>query len=44
MGVVGLFLNFSFDKYKVVRTFRGIQVVRVVTGVTVVKVTILHSS
>ncbi len=43
LGVVGLFLNFSvviFDKDKIVRTFRAIQVVRVVTGVTVVKVTI----
>jgi hypothetical protein len=29
---------------KVVRIFRVIQVVRVVTGITVVKVTILHSS
>ncbi len=47
LGLVGLFLNLSFvvfDKDKVVRTFRVIQVVRVVTGVTVVKVTILHSN
>jgi hypothetical protein len=47
LGVVGLFLNFSvviFDKDKVVRTFRVIQFVRVATGVTLVKVTILHSN
>ena len=39
LGEVGLFLNFSvviFDKDKVVRTFRVIQVVRVAIGVTVV--------
>ncbi len=33
-----------FDKVKDVRTFRVIQVVRVVMGITVVKVTILHSN
>ncbi len=33
-----------FDKDIVVRFFRVIQVVRVVTGVTVVKVTILQSN
>jgi hypothetical protein len=45
--LLGCFLVFSvviFDKDKVVRTFRVIQVVRVVTGITVVKVTILHSN
>ena len=47
LGEVGLFLNFSvviFDKDIVVRTFRVIQVVRVAIGVTVVKLTILHSN
>jgi hypothetical protein len=42
-----MFLNFSvviFDKDKVVRIFKVIQVVRVVTGLTVVKVSILHSN
>jgi hypothetical protein len=47
LGVVGLLLNFSvviFDRDILVRTFRVIQVVRVATGVTVVKLTILHSN
>jgi len=47
LGVVGLFLNFrvlNFDKDQVVRTFRFIQVLGVVMGVTVVKLTILHSN
>ncbi len=47
LDVVGLFLNLSlviFDKDMVVSNFRGFQVVRVVTGVTFVKVTILHSN
>ena len=47
LGEVGLFLNFSvviFDKDIVFRTFRVIQVVRVAIGVTVVKLTILHSN
>ena len=44
---MGCFLVFSvviIDKYKVVKTFRVIQVVRVAIGVTVVKLTILHSN
>ncbi len=47
LGEVGLSYGFSvviFDKDKVVRTFRIIQVVRVVTGTTLVKVTILPSN
>ncbi len=43
LGCLLVFSVVIFDKDKVVRTFRFIQVVRVVTGVTVVKVTILHS-
>jgi multidrug transporter EmrE-like cation transporter len=42
---LGCYLVFSvvfFDK--VVRNFRVIQIVRVVTGITVVKVTMLHSN
>ncbi len=42
-----MFLNFSvviFDKDKVGRIFKVILVVRVVSGVTVVKLSILHSN
>ncbi len=44
MGCLLVFSVVILDKDKVVRTFRFVQTVRVVTGVTVVKVTILHSN
>jgi hypothetical protein len=44
LGCLLVFSVVIFGKNKVVSTFRVIQVVRVVTGVTVVKVTILPSN
>ena len=44
MGCLLVLSVVIFDKDKVVRTFRVVQVVRVVTGITLVKVTIIHSN
>ncbi len=44
MGCLLVFSVIISDKDMVVRTFRVVQVVRVVTGITLVQVTILHSN